>query len=125
MEMLFHNVFDLWPFTVGVENQWWIKDGAQWTCKLTLGVFSLILIQIVPKILLLLLSATSNPGSAHEIWCISVQAKFIHSFIHYGDLYSASSRLLLRSAPDLCTTKEKSFEARVECVRKNPREQSL
>src|SRR6218665_3885441 len=44
----------------------------------------------------------------------------IHSFIHYGDLYSAPSRLLLRSAPDPCTTKKKSFETRVECVRKNP-----
>src|SRR6218665_2801416 len=48
-----------------------------------------------------------------------------HSFIHYGDLYSAPSRLLLRSAPDPCTAKEKSFEARVKCVRKNPGEQSL
>src|SRR6218665_1241434 len=44
---------------------------------------------------------------------------FIHSFIHYGDLYSAPSRLLLRSAPDPCTAKKKSFETRVECVRKN------
>ena len=35
-------------------------------------------------------------------------AKFIHSFIHYGDLYSAPSRLLLRSAPDPCTAKKKS-----------------
>src|SRR6218665_2449389 len=49
----------------------------------------------------------------------------IHSFIHYGDLYSTSSRLLLRSAPDPCTAKKKSFEAGVECVRKNPGEQSL
>src|SRR6218665_3162479 len=49
----------------------------------------------------------------------------IHSFIHYGDLYSAPSRLLLRSAPDPCTTKKKSFETRVECVRKNTGEQSL
>src|SRR6218665_1639023 len=40
----------------------------------------------------------------------------MHSFIHYGDLYSAPSRLLLRSAPDPCTTKKKSFETRVECV---------
>jgi len=38
------------------------------------------------------------------------------SFIHYGDLYSAPSRLLLRSATDPCTAKKKSFEARVECV---------
>src|SRR6218665_1108552 len=48
-----------------------------------------------------------------------------HSFIHYGDLYRAPSRLLLRSAPDPCTAKEKIFEARVKCVRKNPGEQSL
>src|SRR6218665_1926543 len=46
-------------------------------------------------------------------------------FIHYGDLYSAPSMLLLRSAPDPCTAKKKSFETRVECVRKNPGEQSL
>src|SRR6218665_518250 len=52
-------------------------------------------------------------------------AKAPHSFIHYGDLYSAPSRLLLRSAPDPCTAKKKSFESRVECVRKNPGEQSL
>src|SRR6218665_1268121 len=48
-----------------------------------------------------------------------------YSFIHYGDLYSAPLRLLLRSAPDPCTAEEKSFEARVKCVRKNPGEQSL
>src|SRR6218665_1261228 len=46
-------------------------------------------------------------------------------FIHYGYLYSAPSRLLLRSAPDPCTAKMKSFETRVECVRKKPGEQSL
>jgi len=41
--------------------------------------------------------------------------RFIHSlFIHYGDLYSAPSRLLLRSTPDPCTTKKKSFETRVD-----------
>src|SRR6218665_1672729 len=51
--------------------------------------------------------------------------KGIHSFIHYRDLYSASSRLLIRSAPDPCTAKKKSFEARGKCVRKNPGEQSL
>src|SRR6218665_1763111 len=49
----------------------------------------------------------------------------IHSFIHYGDLYSAPSRLLLRNAPDPCTAKEKRFEARVKCFRKNPGEKSL
>jgi len=38
---------------------------------------------------------------------------FTISFIHYGDLYSASSRLLLRSATDPCTAKRNSFKARV------------
>jgi len=37
--------------------------------------------------------------------------------IHYGELCSASSRLLLRSAPDPCTAIKESFEAREECVR--------
>src|SRR6218665_820944 len=55
--------------------------------------------------------------SLTHIWC-----SVLHSFIHYGDLYSAPSRLLLRSAPDPCTAKKKSFEARVKCVRKNPGE---
>ena len=49
----------------------------------------------------------------------------IHSFIHFQDLYSASSRLLLRSAPDPCTAKKNSFEARVECVTNNPGDQSI
>ena len=40
--------------------------------------------------------------------------------IHYEDLYSASSRLLLRSAPNPCTCKRNSFLAGVECVGKNP-----
>src|SRR6218665_3637006 len=40
---------------------------------------------------------------------------FIHSFIHYVDLYSASSRLLLRSAPDYSMAKKNSLKARVEC----------
>src|SRR6218665_68598 len=57
--------------------------------------------------------------------CLSRLVLFIHSFIHYGDLYSAPSTLLLRSAPGPCTAKEKSFEARVKCVRKNPGAQSL
>ena len=39
----------------------------------------------------------------------------VYSFIHYWDLYSASSRLLLRSASDLCMAKKNSFQARVEC----------
>src|SRR6218665_961266 len=58
---------------------------------------------------------------------ISVFKMFLDddSFIHYGGLYSAPSRLLLRSAPDPCAAKKKSFESRVECVRKNPGEQSL
>src|SRR6218665_1759859 len=43
----------------------------------------------------------------------------VYSFIHYGDLYSAPSRLLLRSAPDPCAAKKKSFEAGVECVKES------
>src|SRR6218665_628241 len=49
----------------------------------------------------------------------------LSSFIHYGDLYSASSRLLLRSAPNPCMAKKNNFQARVECFGKNPGEQSL
>src|SRR6218665_1356865 len=67
----------------------------------------------------------SNNGIRSATGLITSEyVSFIHSFIHYGDLYSAPSRLLLRSAPDPCTAK-KSFEARAECVRKNPEEQSL
>src|SRR6218665_1730376 len=61
----------------------------------------------------------------HPLESKNGRGAFIHSFIHYGDLYSAPSRLLLRSAPDPCTAKKKSFETRVECVRKNLGEQSL
>src|SRR6218665_1962168 len=73
-------------------------------------------------------------GDPNCIWKKGSNSTFItglshpgkqYSFIHYGDLYSAPSRLLLRSAPNPCTAKKKSFETRVECVRKNPREQSL
>jgi len=48
----------------------------------------------------------------------------LHSFIHYVNLYSASSRVLLRSAPDSSMAKKSSFKARVECVGVNPGEQS-
>src|SRR6218665_215518 len=48
-----------------------------------------------------------------------------HSFNYYGYLYSASLRLLLRSAPDHCTAKKNSFQARVECISMNSGEQSL
>src|SRR6218665_3189027 len=68
-------------------------------------------------------SRMSGSDSVHS--CGENLVFSIHSFIHYGDLYSAPSRLLLRSAPDPCTAKEKSFEVRVKCVRKNPGEQSL
>src|SRR6218665_856200 len=57
--------------------------------------------------------------AAHETTELRKVCSFL-SFIHYGDLYSASSRLLCRSAPDPCMAKKKSFEARVKCVRKNP-----
>ena len=46
-------------------------------------------------------------------------------FIHYRDLYSASSKLLLRSASDLCMAKKSSFQVIVECFGKNPGDQSL
>src|SRR6218665_905553 len=36
------------------------------------------------------------------------------------NLYSASSRLLLRNAPNYSTAKKSSFKARVECIRVNP-----
>src|SRR6218665_479915 len=63
---------------------------------------------------------------SRPIWLATWQVNVhVHSFIHYGDLYSAPSRLLLRSAPDPCTAKKKSFETRVECVRESPGEQSL
>src|SRR6218665_548839 len=41
---------------------------------------------------------------------------FIHSYIHYMNLYNASSRLLLRSAPDSSTAEKISYNARVECA---------
>ena len=47
-----------------------------------------------------------------------------YSFIHYKDLYSTSSRLLLRNTSYTCMVKKSSFQARVECVRMNPGEQS-
>src|SRR6218665_958071 len=50
--------------------------------------------------------------------------KVCMNFIHYVDLYSASSRSLLKSAPDSSTAKNSSFKARVECVRVNPGVQS-
>src|SRR6218665_3682191 len=43
----------------------------------------------------------------------------IHSFIHYEDLYSASSRLLLRRAPGPRMAKRDIFRARVQCIRMN------
>ena|SRR6218665_1966986 len=60
-----------------------------------------------------------KPSLFHSI------VSFNHSFIHYRNVHSASYLLLLRSAPDPCTAKENSFEARVECVRVNLGEQSL
>ena len=66
-----------------------------------------------------------GPISVVPVLSRIVERLVVHSFIHYGDLYSAHSRLLLRSAPDPCTAKKKSFETRVECVRKNPGEESL
>jgi len=42
----------------------------------------------------------------YETWIVNWN---YNSLIHYGNLYSASSRLLLRSAPDSCTAKEQQF----------------
>src|SRR6218665_1293161 len=54
-------------------------------------------------------------------WMTCMLESRIHSFIiHYGDLYSAPSRLLLRSAPDPCTAKKKSCEARSHGVGSTP-----
>src|SRR5688572_5765647 len=41
----------------------------------------------------------------------------LDSFIHYEVLYSAPSRLLLRSAPDPSTAEKDSFEASIERFR--------
>ena len=49
----------------------------------------------------------------------------MYVFIHYEYLYSASSRLLLRSTPNPCTAKKNSFQFRVECVGKNHGEPGL
>ena len=50
-------------------------------------------------------------GNALYVECELVYLiSFYLPFIHYRDLYSAPSRLLLRSAPDPCTAKKKSFE---------------
>jgi len=57
----------------------------------------------------------ANQGYIH-----SFIYSFIHSFIHLGDLYSTSSRLLLRNAADPCAAKKNSFQARVESARMNP-----
>ena len=49
---------------------------------------------------------------------------FIHSFI--TEIYIAPLQGYYSEAiPTPCTAKEKSFEAKVKCVRKNPGEQSL
>ena len=57
--------------------------------------------------------------SQSQNFFIPTRTLYVHnnSFIHYGDLYSTSSTLPLRSAPDPCTAKKKSFETRVECAR--------
>src|SRR6218665_694331 len=73
-------------------------------------VYDHFLTRKTPFFTLFILSRTSDNTTSQNI----------HSFIHYGDLYSAPSRLLLRSAPNPCTAKKKIFESIVECVRKNP-----
>ena len=64
------------------------------------------------KIVLLVIYITNLYRQKNFIfYSVWRQNSGIHSFIHYGDLYSAPSRLLLRSAPDPCTAKKKSFES--------------
>src|SRR6218665_2736951 len=47
----------------------------------------------------------------------SIYVSFIFSFIHsFKDLYSTSSRKLLRGAPDSSTVKKNSFQLIIECV---------
>jgi len=63
--------------------------------------------------------STGHCVYVHMYVCVSrYSITIIHFklFIHYGNLYSASSRLLglVRSASDPCTAKEKSVEAGVE-----------
>ena len=64
-------------------------------------------------------------GQAIQHTLRKYNATLIHSFNHYGDLYSAPSRLLLRSAPDPCTAKRKSFKARVEYYKELHRNNKL
>ena len=48
----------------------------------------------------------------YEKFCRIKKNIFIHSFIHIEHLYSASSRELLRSAPDSSTAKKSSLKLR-------------
>ena len=56
-----------------------------------------------------------NMSSEYLIYIYIIYILYI--FIHYEDLYSAPSRLLLRSAPDPSTAEKDSFEARIERFR--------
>ena len=54
------------------------------------------------------------PKCAHDGMVIIISRfSFIHSF---KDLYSTSSRKLLRGAPDSSTVKKNSFQLIIECV---------
>ena len=61
---------------------------------------------------------------AEVLYCTTIRnviiLRIIHSFIHYMNVYSASSKLLHRSSPDFSTVKKSSFKARVECVGLEP-----
>ena len=54
----------------------------------------------------------------------AVDLLFIYSFIHYRDLYSTPSWLLLRSALEPSTAKKDSFEVRIERIRTDSEEQT-
>ena len=61
---------------------------------------------------------TPMPSAGVNLVSITVLRSFIHSF---KDLYSTSSRKLLRGAPDSSTVKKNSCQLIIECVWKCPR----
>jgi len=67
--------------------------------------------------------STNNANTNAFNSFIHSSLSFVHSLRRF--LYSASLRLLLLSAPNPCMAKKNSFQARVECARMNPWEQSL
>ena len=52
----------------------------------------------------------SNNNKDNLYGAVTLQYCYIHSFIHTEHLYSASSRKLLRGAPDSSTAKKSSLK---------------